>query len=86
MWAGALWKDSLVILSRAVTAGEPTLILPSHIANFVAAKFDYTGLIPVDQAFIFASNPELWDDAGTPTHCSELAAIATKVMPDAAGE
>jgi hypothetical protein len=86
MHAGALWKDALGIYTFAVAAGQHTVILPAGIAQFVAAKFDRTGLVPVDQAFLFNSSPGLWEEAGTPSHCSELAAIATRVMPSAAGE
>lgn len=86
IYAGALWKDALTILTRNVAASEPIVILPAHIAHFVAAKFDATGLIPIDQSFLFASNPTLWEDSGTPTHCSELAPSASKLMPAAAGE
>lgn len=86
IYAGALWKDALSIYSLSVAAAQSTVILPSHVAHFLGAKFDRTGLIPIDQAFLFASNPELWDDAGTPSHCSELAAVATKIMPATAGE
>lgn len=86
MVAGALWKDLLSIHSFAVAINQNTVILPHQVAQFVAAKFDYTGLIPTDQAFIFNSNQALWADTGTPTHCSELAPIATKVMPADAGE
>lgn len=84
--AGALWKDLLTVYTFAVAANQNTIILPHQVAQFVGAKYDTTGLIPVDQAWIFASNPELWEQVGAVTHCSELAAIATKVMPLAAGE
>lgn len=80
MYAGALWKDALSIYSFAVAANQHTVILPHHVSQFLAAKYDYERLIPVDAAFLFASNPELWDSAGSPTHCSELAAIATKIQ------
>jgi hypothetical protein len=86
IYAAALWKDALSIYTLAVAADQSTVILPAHVAQFIGAKFDTERLIPVDQAFIFSSYPELWDNSGTPTHCSELAAIATKVMPLAAGE
>ncbi len=86
MYAGALWKDALSILTKAVAVNQSTIILPPHYAQFLAAKFDRTGLVPIDQSFLFASNPELWDSAGTPSHCSELHAIATATMPATAGE
>jgi hypothetical protein len=84
--ADALWKDLLSVYTKSVAAGAHTVILPGHVSDFVEAKYDQTGLIPVDQAFIFRSYAELWDDTGTPSHVSELAPIATKVMPLAAGE
>jgi len=79
MYEGALWKDTLSVLTKSAAIGQSTVILPSHLAQFIAAKYDATGLIPIDQSFLFASNPQLWDQNGTPTHCSELAPIATKL-------
>ena len=86
IWSDALWKDALSIYTFAVAANQDTVILPPHVSDFVEAKTDDEGLIPVDQVFIFRTYAELWDNIGTPTHCSELAPIATKKMPPTTGD
>src|SRR6185369_13077590 len=78
IYAMALWKDSLSVYTKAVAAAQNEVVLPYHVAHFVAAKFLQQSLIPVDHAFLFNSDPDLWDRNGTPTHCSELPPMATE--------
>lgn len=78
---GALWKDLLGIYTLSVTAGQTEVILPAQIDRHVAAKYDQTNIMPVDQVFVFATDPGMWDRTGLPMRMAELPAVGARTMP-----
>lgn len=79
--AGELWKDLLSIYTLAVSAAQSTVILPPQIDRLVAARYDTTNLLPVDQVFLFATDPGIWDRTGIAARMAELPAVGCRVMP-----
>jgi hypothetical protein len=86
LWQQQLWKDSLAIYTKAVTAGQATVYLPAHIEKLVAARHDDTALLPVDQVFLFNDDPGMWERTGTPMEFSRPAASGVAVALPANGE
>lgn len=73
----SLWKDLLAVYTYSVAAGQTVVMMPPHVTDVVECKADNSGLIPIDQMFLFRSYAELWSELGTPSHWSELAPLAT---------
>lgn len=79
--ASELWKDLLSLYTLAVTAAQSTVILPPQIDRVVAARYDVTNLLPVDQVFLFVTDPGIWDRTGRATRIAEQPAVGARVMP-----
>lgn len=86
LWNGALWKDTLSLYTRTLAANTHTAILPWQVERVLAIKHDATNLLPSDQAFLFNTDPEIWDRAGPAMRFTRPAGIATQTMPATAGE
>lgn len=77
----ANWKDLLSLYTVAVSANQTEVILPAWADRFLAARYDHTHLLPVDQVFIYATDPQIWDRTGTPTRVAQLPSVATRATP-----
>jgi hypothetical protein len=86
LWQQQQWKDALAIYTKAVTAGQSTVLMPAQVARVVACKQGSSGLLPVEQVFLLADNPQVWDQAGTPTEFSRLAPSGLAAALPTAGE
>lgn len=86
LWQQQLWKDSLSIYTKAVSASQSTVFLPAHLEKIVAAKHGTTALLPVDQSFLFNDNPGIWDRAGIAMEFTRPASSGVAVALASAGE
>ena len=86
LWQMVLWLDTLSIYTKAVTADAHTLIMGSQVHRIIAAKTTRQGLLPVDQAFLFTNDPQIWERNGDPIFFSQPAASGLAVAPATAGE
>lgn len=86
IWNDELWKDSLSIYTFNVAASQSQVLMPAHTERIVNARFNATGLLPVEQSFLFSANPLVWDQLGTVARFSKPAAVGTKAMPSTSGE
>lgn len=78
----ANWKDLLSLYTVSVAANTTEVILPAWAERFLAARYNHTNLLPVDQVFLFATDPEMFDRSGTPTRVAQLPSVATRTAPD----
>jgi hypothetical protein len=76
-----LWKDLLSIYTLAVSASQSTVILPPQIDRPVAARYDDMNLLPVDQVFLFVTDPQVWDRTGRAARMAEQPSLGTRVQP-----
>ena len=77
----APWKDLLSLYTHAVSASQSTLILRPQVDRIVGAKYDTTNLLPVDQVFLFLTDPGIWDRVGRAARITEQPSIGTRVLP-----
>lgn len=76
-----LWRDLLSLYTLSVSGGQSTVIMPPQIDRVVGAKFDTQNLMPVDQVFLFLSDPGIWDRAGRAARMAEQPAVGVRVLP-----
>ena len=67
IWSSQLWRDTLVTASQSVAADTQDVTLAdSTIDQLVAVRWSDTTLGPVAHEAVYAINPTLFDDSGTP--------------------
>jgi len=86
LWQLVLWKDTLSIYTKSVTADTHTLVMGAQVDRIVAAKTASQGLLPVDQTYLFNNDPQIWERSGDPLFFSQPPASALAVAPASAGE
>lgn len=80
IWDAALWRDSLVLVSKL--ANDDELIMPEVVEKVVRVRYDAsTPLYGVDQQVFFDVDSSLFDGTGTPAAWSALTPVATAIHP-----
>ena len=68
IWNSGLWRESLGTTSYAVAKDTTDVTLNSAVQFPVAVSWNDSQIAPMDYETVFQINPELFDEAGTPTN------------------
>lgn len=79
IYHAGLWKDTLVLATKAATTN--ILTLPLEIEHVVAVRWNEQEVFPVDQQLLFRVDPNIFERSGTPILYTEQTPVGVLTQP-----